>query len=63
MLIFQSLTKSDLADALLPLSTAKEERDLRTLSDESEREALLQKIAKKKRKHEYDSDSSDSDSS
>jgi 23S rRNA (adenine2503-C2)-methyltransferase len=50
MLIFQSLTKSDLADALLPLSTAKEERDLRTLTDESEREALLQKIAKKKRK-------------
>lgn len=50
MLIFQSLTKSELAEALLPLSTAKEERDLRSLTDEGEREALLQKIGKKKRK-------------
>jgi 23S rRNA (adenine2503-C2)-methyltransferase len=50
MLYFQSLTKSDLADALLPLSTAKEERSLRDLTDESEREALIKKIEKKKRK-------------
>jgi 23S rRNA (adenine2503-C2)-methyltransferase len=50
MLIFQSLTKADLADALLPLSTAKEERELRTLTDEAEREVLLAKISRKKRK-------------
>jgi 23S rRNA (adenine2503-C2)-methyltransferase len=50
MLYFQSLTKSDLAEALLPLSTAKEERELRTLTDEGERALLIAKIEKKKRK-------------
>ena len=34
MLIFQSLTKSELADALLPLSRVKEERALRDISNE-----------------------------
>jgi hypothetical protein len=50
MILFQSLTKSELADVLLPLSTAKEERSLRDLTDEGERQALLEKIGKKKRK-------------
>jgi 23S rRNA (adenine2503-C2)-methyltransferase len=50
MLIFQSLTKTELADALLPLSTAREERDLARTTDESERELLFSKIEKKKRK-------------
>lgn len=50
MLIFQSLTKSDLAQVLLPLSQVKEERALRDLTDESLREALVEKIEKKKKK-------------
>jgi len=50
MILFQSLTKSELADVLLPLSSAKEERSLRDLTDEGERQALLEKIGKKKRK-------------
>jgi 23S rRNA (adenine2503-C2)-methyltransferase len=50
MLIFQSLTKSELAEALLPLSRAKEERGLRDCIDETEREALEKLIAKKKGK-------------
>jgi 23S rRNA (adenine2503-C2)-methyltransferase len=50
MLIFQSLTKADLAEALLPLSTAREERDLARITDDAERQALISKIGKKKRK-------------
>ncbi|MBU6155010.1 MAG: 23S rRNA (adenine(2503)-C(2))-methyltransferase RlmN [Bdellovibrionales bacterium] len=50
MLIFQSLTKTELSDALLPLSEAREERDLARISDDLERKLLLSKIEKKKRK-------------
>jgi 23S rRNA (adenine2503-C2)-methyltransferase len=50
MLIFQSLTKAELADALLPLSRVKEERALRDCTDETERAALEKLIAKKKTK-------------
>ncbi len=50
MLIFQSLTKVELADALLPLSAVREERELRTLEDPSLRAELERKIEKKKRK-------------
>ncbi len=50
MLIFQSLTKTELAEALLPMSTAKEERGLALIEDATERQELLSKIEKKKRK-------------
>ncbi len=50
MVYFQSLTKSDLADLLLPLSYVKEERTYRDMEAGAEKEALLEKIEKKRRK-------------
>ena len=50
MIYFQSLTKTELADLLLPHSRVKEERSLRDLSDGDEKTALLEKIEKKKKK-------------
>jgi 23S rRNA (adenine2503-C2)-methyltransferase len=50
MLIFQSLTKSELASHLLPLSRVKEERGLRDCEDEASREKLTQLIEKKRTK-------------
>ena len=48
MIYFQSLTKTDLAELLLPLSRVKEERELRDLAEGDEKNALLAKIEKKK---------------
>ena len=50
MIYFQSLTKTELADLLLPHSRVKEERSLRDLSDGDEKTALLEKIEKKKKR-------------
>jgi len=48
MIYFQSLSKTDLAELLLPLSRVKEERELRDLPEGDERTALQAKIEKKK---------------
>lgn len=50
MLIFQALTKDDLAQALLPMSHAKEERELPYIEDLGARLELVAKVEKKKRK-------------
>ena len=50
MVIFQSLTKSDLASLLLPFSRVKEERELYHLEDGGEKTLLISKIEKKKMK-------------
>ncbi len=47
---FQSLTQSELAALLLPLSRVKEERGLHHIVDEAERMKLLTTIEKKKKK-------------
>jgi 23S rRNA (adenine2503-C2)-methyltransferase len=50
MLIFQSLTKSELAEQLLPLSRVKEARGLQDCINEEEREKLQALVDKKKSK-------------
>lgn len=50
MLIFQSLTKTELALHLLPLSRVREERGLRDCQDEASCEKLTQLIEKKRGK-------------
>ncbi len=50
MIYFQSLTKTDLAELLLPLSRVKEERALRDMPDGDDKEAFRAKVDKKKLK-------------
>jgi hypothetical protein len=48
MIYFQSLTKADLAEILLPMSRVKEERALRDMPEGEEKIAFQLKIEKKK---------------